>query len=67
MIIKDCPFCGGEGKLRTSYGDRNGPGDVWVQCLCCGARVGSHSDYIWKSEKDPVKQQSAIDRWNTRV
>ena len=65
--MKECPFCGSSAELKTSPSHRDGPGDCWVQCICCGAKVGSSDDVFWLMETDPTKQQDAIDNWNKRI
>jgi len=65
--MKDCPFCGDSAELKTSCGDRDGPGSVWVQCVRCGATVGNSEKYIWVEETNPQKHQDAINNWNKRV
>ncbi len=66
MNLKDCPFCGGKAQIKTTRATMDGPGRVYAKCTDCEAAVESGPDCLWLNESDPVKHQSAADRWNRR-
>lgn len=53
--LKECPFCGGEGKLEINR--EMGGTQYQVLCTNCPTTVGRH--WFWKKE-------DAINSWNTR-
>lgn len=55
IILKDCPFCGGEAILHSYYGPNN-YAQYTVNCTKC---------YISKSWQTDINL--AIEQWNKRV
>lgn len=58
--LKPCPFCGGDGRLRTNVN----AGIVFGSCWVCGAR-GSVVQYTDRLTDSHI--QEAIEAWNRRA
>lgn len=72
-ILKDCPFCGGEGYLRPVH-QIGGIRSVHIQCQRCGVTtpVIAATQYMsFRGEARTLTMQDAIDEaaiiWNTRA
>ncbi len=62
-IVKPCPCCGGEARLRKHYKIR----DAWyVQCIQCGLKTPISAGVdAYTTDEDNIK--CVLDKWNSRV
>lgn len=66
--LKECPFCGGQAKLRKKNRtiiDRETKRNCYVYCLNCDARA---ERFVYDdSHEAGYFHQKAVDAWNTRA
>jgi len=62
--LKPCPFCGGEGRIRTDTEKRFRLFPIaWVECTVCDART----KFVVTFWSDGGHIDKAIEAWNRRV
>ena len=62
--LRRCPFCGGEGRLRSDYMmiRKESQKCAWVYCRRCNART----NYYLRKDAPEDYIEYAIDAWNMR-
>lgn len=60
-VLKPCPFCGGEAKIKTSVSYYKSY--AWGECVKCKASTKS----IYDIDNDGSFVFKAIEEWNRRV
>ena len=62
IVLKSCPFCGGEARLKKHYRLEQ----TWhVQCHDCGIRTANSTQAAYQSWKDAMLYP--VNQWNRRV
>ena len=56
VMLKPCPFCGGEAKVWRSKNDYPNADGYWIECVGCAASTKKHD-----------KRVPAEASWNTRA
>lgn len=65
--LKNCPFCGGEAKLKKGYPGQQKAGQrmAFVQCAKCMAKTATFYQMAYENWNDVIKH--AIEAWTERV
>lgn len=66
--IQYCPFCGGNAKLCSTYGNRQRLYFVFVKCDVCGAQGKTYASRTKPADDDWNTQpcEDAVKAWNMR-
>lgn len=66
-VLKPCPFCGGEAKLKHGkpWQQNEGKRFAFVQCRVCESKTKTYFQYPYEAWKDVDRY--AIEAWNRRA
>lgn len=67
IVIKPCPFCGGNARLRKGFPSTQGKGQGQrlIQCEKCGCRTRIFHQKPMEAWQD--NERACIEAWNRRV
>ena len=67
IIIKPCPFCGGNARLKKGFPSTQGKAasQALIQCEKCGCRTKIFARAPMEPQRD--NELSCINTWNKRI
>ena len=65
--LKNCPFCGGEGKVKKGFPSQQKYGQkmAFVQCTKCQAKTQTFYQMAYQNWNDVIRY--AIEAWDNRT
>ena len=65
--LKNCPFCGGEGKVKKGFPSQQKDGQkmAFVQCTKCQAKTQTFYQMAYQNWNDVIRY--AIEAWDNRT
>ena len=65
--LKNCPFCGGEGKVKKGFPSQQKAGQkmAFVQCTKCQAKTQTFYQMAYQNWNDVIRY--AIEAWDNRT
>ena len=65
--LKNCPFCGGEGKVKKGFPSQQKVGQkmAFVQCTKCQAKTQTFYQMAYQNWNDVIRY--AIEAWDKRT